>query len=104
MDVVPNGEIFKMLAKLTAGRSSGDALFHRDGRPVKVYRKTFEKLTAGMDNGQGGHVTIHDLRWSAITGMSNKGVTAAQAGTHLTQMFSTAISNARKRSERQQRR
>jgi integrase len=84
VDIVPDGEIFKMLAKLTAGRNSGDALFHRNGRPVKDYRKTFEKLTKGMDNGQGGHVTIHDLRRSAITGMSNKGVTAAQAGTHLT--------------------
>jgi hypothetical protein len=35
-------------------------------------------------SGKGGSVTIHDLRRSAITNMSEKGVTAAQAGTHLT--------------------
>jgi integrase len=100
VDIVPGGEIFKMLVKLTAGRNPEDALFHRNGRPVKDYRKTWENLTEGMDNGRGGHVTIHDLRRSAITGMSNKGVTAAQAGTHLTaDVFNRYIS--RSKAERQ---
>ena len=43
------------------------------------------KQTADISggSGKGGAVTLHDLRRSAITNMSEKGVTAAQAGTHL---------------------
>ncbi len=57
------------------------------GRPVKkLLEAKWLKQTAGMKGGSGkdGAVTIHDLRRAAITNMSEKGVTAAQAGTHLT--------------------
>lgn len=86
VDLVPGGEIFKMLTKLTEGRSPDDALFTRKGKPVRDYRGEWTKQTAGMTggSGKGGSVTIHDLRRSAITGMHNKGIGAADAGTHLT--------------------
>src|ERR1700691_5650411 len=86
VDIVPNGEIFKMLAKLTEGRKPTDALFTRKGKPVRDYRGEWAKQTVGMTGGSGkaGCVTIHDLRRSALTGMHNKGMGAADAGTHLT--------------------
>jgi integrase len=73
-----------MLVKLTGGRSSQDALFTRKGVPVRDYRGAWAKVTEGITNGRGGHVTIHDLRRSAFTGMSNKGIGSLEAGTHLT--------------------
>jgi len=86
VDIVPNGDIFQLLVKLTEGRSPNDALLIRDGKPVRDLRTVWKKQTAGMKggSGEGGSITIHDLRRSAITAMSEKGVTAAQAGTHLT--------------------
>ncbi len=86
VDILPDGEIFKMLATLTAGRDGNAALLTRNGRPVRDFRGEWAKQTAGMRGGSGkdGAVTIHDLRRSAITAMSEKGVTSAQAGTHLT--------------------
>ena len=75
-----------MLSTLTAGRDANAALLTRNGRPVRDFRGEWAKQTAGMRGGSGkdGAVTIHDLRRSAITAMSEKGVTSAQAGTHLT--------------------
>jgi integrase len=86
VDLNPNGEIYRMLVKLTEGRDADAALFTRNGRPVKDFRGEWAKLTADIKggSGKGGAVTLHDLRRSAITNMSEKGVTAAQAGTHLT--------------------
>jgi integrase len=86
VDLLPDGEIFKMLQQLTAGRASDAALFTRNGRPVRDFRGEWKKQTEGIRGGSGkdGSVTIHDLRRSAITAMSEKGITAAQAGTHLT--------------------
>jgi hypothetical protein len=86
VDLNPDGEIYRMFVKTTAGRGTDGALFTRNGRPVKDYRGEWAKYTAGIKggSGKGGSVTIHDLRRSAITNMSEKGVTAAQAGTHLT--------------------
>lgn len=78
-----DGEIYQMLLKLTTGRPPDDALFTRNGRPVRDFRGAWAKLTLGITNGRGGHVTIHDLRRSAITAMTNKGIGAEQAGTHL---------------------
>lgn len=102
VDIMRNGDIFKMLTTLTEGRNAEDALFHRSGKAVKDYRGQWEKLTAGMTGGSGkdGCVTIHDLRRSAITAMSEKGITAAQAGTHLTSdLFNRYIS--RNKAEKQ---
>lgn len=86
VDINPDGEIYRMLVKLTEGRDVDGALFTRNGRPVKDYRGEWAKQTADIKggSGKGGTVTLHDLRRSAITNMSEKGVTAAQAGTHLT--------------------
>ena len=86
IDLDPNGEIFEMLVKLTEGRDADSPLFHRNGRPIKDYRGEWARQTADIRGGSGkdGKVTLHDLRRSAITMMSEKGVTAAQAGTHLT--------------------
>lgn len=86
VDLDPEGEIFKMLVKLTERRPAEGALFTRNGRPVKDYRGEWAKQTADIKggSGKGGSVTLHDLRRSAITNMSEKGVTATQAGTHLT--------------------
>jgi integrase len=86
VDINPDGEIYKMLVKLTEGRNADAALFTRNGRPVKDYRGEWAKQTADIKggSGKGGAVTLHDLRRSAITNMSEKGVTPAQAGTHLT--------------------
>jgi integrase len=86
VDILPDGEIFKTLVALTEGRSRDAALFTRGGRPVRDFRTEWKKQTAGLKGGSGknGSITIHDLRRSAITNMSEKGVTAAQAGTHLT--------------------
>jgi integrase len=78
------GDIYKMLVRLTEGRDADAALLTRNGRPVRDYRGAWSKLTEGITNGRGGHVTVHDLRRSAITGMANKGIGAEQAGTHLT--------------------
>ena len=90
-----DGEIYKMLLKLTEGRNPDDALFTRNGKPVKDYRGAWEVLTEGITNGRGGHVTIHDLRRSAITGMANKGIGADKAGTHLTaDVFNRYISRS----------
>jgi integrase len=85
IDFDPNGEIFQMLLKLTEGRDADSPLFHRNGRPIKDYRGEWAKQTADIRGGSGkdGRVTLHDLRRSAITMMSEKGITAAQAGTHL---------------------
>jgi integrase len=90
-----DGELFQMLVKLTAGRDPGEALLARNGRPVKDFRGAWKKVTAGIENGRGGDVTMHDLRRSAITGMANKGIDAAKAGTHLTaDVFSRYISRS----------
>jgi hypothetical protein len=62
------GKIYQMLVALTAGRDSSHPLFTRNGRPVLDYRAAWAKLTEGIENGRDGHVTIHDLRRSAITG------------------------------------
>jgi integrase len=86
VDINPDGEIYRMLVRLTEGCDADAALFTRNGRPVKDYRGEWAKQTADIKggSGKGGAVTLHDLRRSAITNMSEKGVTAAQAGTHLT--------------------
>jgi len=86
VDLDPDGEIFKMLVKLTEGRTADASLFTRNGRPIKDYRGAWAKITFDIrgGSGKGGAVTLHDLRRSAITAMSEKGITAAQAGTHLT--------------------
>ncbi len=86
VDIDPDGEIYRMLVRLAEGRDAGAPLFTRNGRPVKDYRGEWAKQTADIKggSGKGGAVTLHDLRRSAITNMSEKGVTAAQAGTHLT--------------------
>lgn len=86
VDLNPGGEIFRMLVQLTEGRAADAAMFVRNGKPVKDYRGEWAKQTADIKggSGKGGAVTLHDLRRSAITNMSEKGVTAAQAGTHLT--------------------
>jgi integrase len=86
VDINPDGEIYRMLVRLTEGRAADAALFTRNGTPVKDYRGEWAKQTADIKggSGKGGAVTLHDLRRSAITNMSEKGVTAAQAGTHLT--------------------
>lgn len=100
VDVARDGAIYQMLTRLTEGRNPEDALLMRNGKPVRDYRGQWEKLTTGMSNGAGGHITIHDLRRSAITAMSEKGVTASQAGTHLTpDVFNRYIS--RSKTERQ---
>jgi hypothetical protein len=84
-----------MLTKLTAGRDPGEALLARNGRPVKDFRCAWMKITAGIDNGRRGNVTMHDLRRKAITGMANKGIDAAKAGTHLTaHVFNRYISRS----------
>jgi integrase len=83
--ILRDGEIYKMLVKLTDTREPDAPLFVRKGgKPVRDYRKTWDKMTKGVSNGNGGRVTIHDLRRSAITGMVNKGIGADKAGTHLT--------------------
>jgi integrase len=86
VDINPDGEIYQMLVRLAEGRDAEAALFTRNGRPVKDYRGEWDKQTADIKggSGKGGAVTLHDLRRSAITNMDEKGVTAAQAGTHLT--------------------
>jgi len=87
VDVVPDGGIFKMLVKLTDGRAPDAPLFIRhNGKPVHDFRRYWLKQVAGMTggSGKGGSVTIHDLRRSAITAMSEKGIDSSKAGTHLT--------------------
>jgi integrase len=86
VDISPDGEIHRMLVRLTEGRDADAALFTRNGRPIKDYRGEWARQTADIKggSGKGGAVTLHDLRRSAITNMAEKGVTAAQAGTHLT--------------------
>lgn len=80
-----DGDIYKMLVKLTKGRPASDALFVRsNGEPVKDYRRAWENLTEGITNGRGGHVTIHDLRRSAISEAKAKGFGSSEFGTHLT--------------------
>jgi len=94
VDLVPNGEIYNMLVELAAGRNPEDALFHRNGKAVRDFRGTWDKLVEGMKggSGKGGTITIHDLRRSALTNMTEKGVTAVQAGTHLSpEVFSRYI-------------
>jgi integrase len=103
VDLVPNGEIYNMLVKLTEGRKPEDALFTRNGKPVRDFRGEWAKQTQGVKggSGKGGAVTIHDLRRSALTGMAEKGISAEQAGTHLTpDVFRRYIS--RSKAERQQ--
>ncbi|MGB8989249.1 MAG: tyrosine-type recombinase/integrase, partial [Candidatus Sulfotelmatobacter sp.] len=95
VDLNPDGEIYRMLVKLTEGSNADASLFTRNGRAVKDYRGEWAKQTSDIRGGSGknGAVTLHDLRRSAITNMSEKGVTAAQAGTHLTaDVFSRYIS------------
>jgi len=90
-----DGGIYQMLVKLTAGRNPKDALFTRKGVPVRDYRGAWAKVTEGITNGRGGHVTIHDLRRSAITEMANKKISAVDAGTHLTpDVFNRYISKS----------
>jgi integrase len=92
-----DGEIYRMLIKLTAGRDKDAALFTRNGKAVRDYRGAWEKLVEGLTggSGKGGCITVHDLRRSAITGMSNKGIGAAEAGTHLTaDVFNRYISRS----------
>lgn len=85
VDIAPDGEVFKMLVTLTKGRSPDAALFTRDGRPVRDFRTEWKTQTAGLNGGSGqnGSITIHDLRRSAITNMSEKGIDSTKAGTHL---------------------
>jgi integrase len=82
--IARNGAIYQMLEQLTKGRNAEDALFHRNGKPVRDYRGLWETLTAGMLNTQGQPVTPHDLRRSALSNMHSKGFGAKDAGTHLT--------------------
>lgn len=90
-----DGDIYQMLVKLTDGRDKDSVLFTRNGKPVRDYRGAWSLLTEDIGNGRGGRVTIHDLRRSAITNMSNKGVGPAQAGTHLTaDVFNRYISRS----------
>lgn len=85
VDLVPDGEIFKMLVTLTEGRPGDAPLLTRNGKRVSDFRGEWAKQTEGMKGGSGKHgITVHDLRRSAITNMSEKGITASQAGTHLT--------------------
>jgi Phage integrase family len=105
VDLVPNGEIHRMLLKLTDGRKAEDALFTRNGKPVRDFRGEWAKQTEGMTGGSGigGTITIQDLRRSALTAMSEKGISAEQAGTHLTpDVFRRYISrpNANRRRRR----
>lgn len=79
-----DGEIYRMLSELTKGRSSDAALFTRNGKPVRDYRGAWAVVTEGLTNGRGGHVTIHDLRRSAISEAKAKGFSAADFGSHLT--------------------
>ncbi len=86
VDLSPDGEIYGMLSKLTERRAADAPLFTRNGKAVRDFRSEWAKQIEGIKGGSGigGSVTIHDLRRSAITAMSEKGITAAQAGTHLT--------------------
>ena len=86
VDILPDGEIFKMLAALTQNRAPDAALITRGGRPVRNIRTEWKKQTAGMKGGSGKNdsITIHDLRRSAITNMNEKGIDSTKAGTHLT--------------------
>ena len=86
VDILPDGEVFKMLIALTKGRASDAALFTRSGRPVRDFRTEWKMQTADLRGGSGknGSITIHDLRRSAITNMSEKGIDSTKAGTHLT--------------------
>jgi integrase len=86
VDILPDGEVFKMLIALTKGRASDAALFTRNDRPVRDFRTEWKKQTASLTGGSGknGSITIHDLRRSAITNMSEKGIDSTKAGTHLT--------------------
>jgi hypothetical protein len=61
-------------------------LSERPGSAVRDYRGEWTKQTADIKGGSGpsGAVYLHDRRRSAITNMSEKGITASQAGTHLT--------------------
>ena len=60
-------------------------LSERLGSAVRDDRGECAKQTADIKGGSGpsGAVHLHDLRRSAITTMSEKAVTASQAGTHL---------------------
>jgi hypothetical protein len=80
---LPDGDIHKMLRALVAGRAANAPLFTRNGKAVRDFRDEWARQTEGMGGGSGGCITIHHLRRSAITAMSEKGITAAQAGTHL---------------------
>jgi integrase len=84
--LVRDGEIFQMLTKLTEGRDGEAPLFTRNGKPIRDYRGEWAKQTEGMKGGSAkdGSITIHDLRRSALSSMDAKGITAKQAGTHLT--------------------
>jgi integrase len=96
------GDIYKMLVALIGDRAADAPLFTRDGKPVKDFRIVWASLTEGIRGGSGknGTVTIHDLRRSAITNMSEKGITAAQAGTHLTtEIFHRYISRSEEEQE-----
>jgi len=87
VDIMRDGEIFKMLVALTGDRPANAPLFIREkGKPVRDFRRYWLAQTADLKGGSGknGSVTIHDLRRSAITNMSEKGIGSAQAGTHLT--------------------
>jgi integrase len=95
VDLQPNGEIFRMLVRLTEGRATNAALFTRNGKPVRDFRHAWDKLTADCKggSGKGGAITLHDLRRSAITNMSEKNIDATKAGTHLTaELFARYVS------------
>jgi Phage integrase family len=97
--ILPDGEIFKMLIALTDGRDPDAPLLTRNGRPVHDFRGEWKRQTEGMrgGSGKGGAITIHDLRRSAITNMSEKGIDATKAGTHLTsETFSRYIQRNQK--------
>lgn len=85
VDLLPGGDIHKMLVQLVAGRPANAPLFTRGGKVVKDFRGAWDKLVEGIKGGSGpnGEVWIHDLRRSAITAMNEKGISASQAGTHL---------------------
>jgi hypothetical protein len=62
------------------------------GRPSVIIAVSGPTKDIRGGSGKGGAVTLHDLRPSAITNRSEKGITAAHASTHLTaDMFARYI-------------
>ena len=84
--IARDGAIYKMLVTLKADRAADAPLFTRNGKAVRDYRGAWAILTEGIKGGSGldGHVTIHDLRRSAISEARAKGLGAKDMGTHMT--------------------